>query len=645
MDPLSIAASVVGLTATCLSTSKKLHDLAGEYEDVPVIIASICSESTVISIGLSELQMKILRRHDLAQAWASRTDVLMAFETALSGCMIVFSCLEAETRQLRSKNPRVWAKLKFMWNQDRLKDLLHALRGQQTSIGFLLQILETETLSDIHKNLRANKSKIQAPASEAQSLRSRNPSVKLDAQSIFDNDTSKFSLFNVEIVSGVAPSELDFEFDDLVINSKVYRRAFARAQSEMPKQHIQADDVAVSDAATIQGVSQELKTLHPSRICYKCVQDVGEDCIAAEGLYYHIEHFTCNECDRPFRDGDSYFKHGGKLYCTLHFSSHSDRCYGCKFPVIDQEANASKTETNEVWHSECYTLSKDLSIILPVSDHGNEFLSLLEQGSVSRYMFQCLERHHDHLQRICQVTTSFLQVFQNEFLLALRTERRSEGFEHWKRMVALARNLFQAIPKDMYEGRVGTTYLRIFALDFYDILTRYRSKSAMTTRDVAESVTRTIKPVLKAAVDRYLTNEGSAWDALHGTDDRLQRFLSKLSTTDFPLLPQAYARDLTDSVEGLVLCKGCDTNIMHDAFANISEPGLRWHPGCYPCSKCLVPASTGDPPRPPYNGPFKCQQASCGALSTVVWFPIHVQIVHHMWWDWNKVPPAKSWIV
>ncbi|KAL7762537.1 hypothetical protein ACKLNR_009072 [Fusarium oxysporum f. sp. zingiberi] len=101
MDPLSIASSVVGLTATCLSTCKKLHDLTGEYQDVPAVIAMICSESTIISIGLSELQMKILRRDDLAQAWASKTEIWTAFETALTGCMVVFSCLEAETRSLR----------------------------------------------------------------------------------------------------------------------------------------------------------------------------------------------------------------------------------------------------------------------------------------------------------------------------------------------------------------------------------------------------------------------------------------------------------------------------------------------------------------------------------------------------------------
>jgi hypothetical protein len=107
----------------------------------------LCSESTVISCALSQLQILILQRDDLAQAWATKTDILDAFEMSLNGCMIVFSCLEAETRQLQTQMPvstglRFLTKIRFMWNQDRLKELLTALRGQQMSINFLLQVLE-----------------------------------------------------------------------------------------------------------------------------------------------------------------------------------------------------------------------------------------------------------------------------------------------------------------------------------------------------------------------------------------------------------------------------------------------------------------------------------------------------------------------
>ncbi|CAJ0545223.1 Ff.00g086960.m01.CDS01 [Fusarium sp. VM40] len=221
---------MVGLTVTCLSTCKKLHDLAGDYRNIPVIIVTICSESTIIGIGLSELQTKILQRDDLAQAWASRTEIWTAFEMALTGCMVVFSCLEAETRHLQSKNAGVWAKIKFMLNQERFRDLLAQLRGQQTSITFLLKLLEMDTLSSIQKDIRQNARTMQHTAAEAQSLRSRTPSIKMQSQSIFDNDASRLSFLEFEIVSGIAPSELDFEFDDVVVNSKVYRRELHKAK-------------------------------------------------------------------------------------------------------------------------------------------------------------------------------------------------------------------------------------------------------------------------------------------------------------------------------------------------------------------------------------------------------------------------------
>lgn len=263
MDPLSIASSVVGLTAICLSTCKKLHDLAGEYQDVPAVIAMICSESTIISIGLSELQMKILRRDDLAQAWASKTEIWTAFETALTGCMVVFSCLEAETRSLRSKNPGVWAKIKFIWNQDRLKELLGALRAQQSSITFLLNLLELETLSNIQKDIRKNAPKIKAAASEAQSLRSYEPSVKMESESIFDNNAANLSFFHVEAVSGNAPSELDFEFDDLIVNSQAYRRVFIKAQAETKQPEIEEVD---SDTGTVRGLDKVPALSHKNSI-------------------------------------------------------------------------------------------------------------------------------------------------------------------------------------------------------------------------------------------------------------------------------------------------------------------------------------------------------------------------------------------
>ncbi|KAL2204209.1 hypothetical protein CC79DRAFT_1277158 [Sarocladium strictum] len=365
MDPLSIASTVVALTATCLSTCKKLSDLAGRYEEVPLVIATLCAESTVISCALSQLQILILQRDDLAQAWSSKTDIREAFEMGLNGCMLVFSCLEAETRQLQtqmpgSSGPSVWTKIKFMWNQDRLKELLTALRGQQTSINFLLQVLECRTLSDIQRDVKANKANIRASVADAQSVRSRNPSVMTGCQSIFDNDTHRLSMFADDLVSVVAaPSELNFEFDDFVLNSQAYRRVFAKAQAQNSREvHVQnitedlidfSEEVLEdSDTITIKGMNQDLVSLNlslqgqssvpsvsstqgdtpsaapiprkplatstfaspdqttasvpkgrkNSRECSKCGEAISGQFVKAFEMSWHLECFTCHDCGK-----------------------------------------------------------------------------------------------------------------------------------------------------------------------------------------------------------------------------------------------------------------------------------------------------------------------------------------------------------
>ncbi|SCO28468.1 related to GTPase-activating protein of the rho/rac family (LRG1 protein) [Fusarium fujikuroi] len=382
MDPLSIASSVVGLTATCLSTCKKLHDLAGEYQDAPAIIATICSQSTIISIGLSELQMKILRRDDLAQAWASKTQIWTAFETALTACMVVFSCLEAETKSLILKNPGFWGKIRFIWNQERLKELLGALREQQSSITFLLNLLELETLSSIQKDILKNAPKIQSTASKAQSLRSCNPSVRMESGSIFDKGSANLSFFYPEAVSGHAPSELDFEFDNLVINSQAYRRAFIKARSESQPPQVEDMDSDIGTvkeldtpamqpqktATSIVSLSREktisyakdlvrpsvrnqdsenwtdLQIIRPVLLCdvatcYGCLRSITKDHLRALGGAWHVGCFRCYDCGVSLQTGYHLSEEETgiqpKPLCKDDYNRRQDtQCFKCQQLII-----------------------------------------------------------------------------------------------------------------------------------------------------------------------------------------------------------------------------------------------------------------------------------------------------------------------
>ncbi|KAF5714593.1 GTPase-activating of the rho rac family (LRG1) [Fusarium mundagurra] len=508
MDPLSIASSVVGLTATCLSTCKKLHDLAGEYQDVPAVIAMICSESTIISIGLSELQMKILRRDDLAQAWASKTEIWTAFETALTGCMVVFSCLEAETRSLRSKNPGVWAKIKFIWNQDRLKELLGALRAQQSSITFLLGLLEL--------------------------------------------------LFHLKAVSGNAPSELDFEFDNLVINSQAYRRAFIKAQSEsLPPQIEDVDSVKELDLSRENGISYakdlvpppfqkqmsgnwtELQIIQPVLLsgnthcygcpwgttkdylralgktwhvgcfkcsdvhCFKCQQPILGDFEIALGRRYHPIHFTCDRCEIVFSKGIDYYQRNGDIYCLLHFCREAAYyCHACKFPITGRYSERDGEESK--WHTVCFELST-WGLVLPVSAHGHRYLDSIQDQSLKALSSFDHKLHDDRAKDILFCGLRYMKEFQDcvtQYFSLTRGGPREETYAAFKVILAMLSCLFKTAAKAK-TNRAGEQLIKTWVNGYQSDSHPY-SKYPLSSTILSAPCTRQIRSNWKIVTESWL---------------------------------------------------------------------------------------------------------------------------------------------
>lgn len=112
-----------------------------------MIIISICSESTVISASLSQIQSLLLQKQELADLWRSQAELPMVLDVALTGCMVIFSCIDAELQRIvpRESDPGqiLWrSKVRMMWNEQKLNELLGALRGQQTAINLLIQLLQ-----------------------------------------------------------------------------------------------------------------------------------------------------------------------------------------------------------------------------------------------------------------------------------------------------------------------------------------------------------------------------------------------------------------------------------------------------------------------------------------------------------------------
>jgi len=82
--------------------------------------------------------------------------------------------------------------------------------------------------------------------------------------------------------------------------------------------------------------------------CGKCSEPIKGDCINALGSSWHPDHFVCFTCDKSFVGG-SFFEHSGKPYCEIHFHQQSGSlCSGCGKPVTGRCVSA----LGKKWHPE-----------------------------------------------------------------------------------------------------------------------------------------------------------------------------------------------------------------------------------------------------------------------------------------------------
>jgi hypothetical protein len=71
----------------------------------------------------------------------------MVLDAALTGAMVLFSCLHSEIQSILAGAPdssqlRWRSRVRVMWNEAKLNELLNALRGQQISLNLLIQLLQ-----------------------------------------------------------------------------------------------------------------------------------------------------------------------------------------------------------------------------------------------------------------------------------------------------------------------------------------------------------------------------------------------------------------------------------------------------------------------------------------------------------------------
>ncbi|RMZ73207.1 ankyrin repeat [Pyrenophora seminiperda CCB06] len=237
----------------CIKSAQELYDLRTKYKEASVLISAIYSESMVIAASLSQVQN--LLQHDALQ---NKPQLLETFDRALTGCRVVYGCLEEEVRELAIKADHDHLKFKdrakFLWKEETFKELLTQIRGQQSALSLLIQGLQMESLGDIKKLVEENSVTLDQVVKQSKTLQQSHPKVKVP-ESVFGQST----LVGEEVDTESIMKATEFTFDDEVVNSKAYRRAMAMALSTS------RSDLKVPNASESQLSNEDTIVPEPSR--------------------------------------------------------------------------------------------------------------------------------------------------------------------------------------------------------------------------------------------------------------------------------------------------------------------------------------------------------------------------------------------
>ncbi|USP75820.1 ankyrin repeat-containing protein [Curvularia clavata] len=221
---LILTIQVAALT-TCLDSAQRLYDLRIKYKEASVLITAIYTESQVIAASLSQVQ--VLLENGMLH---KKPELLETFDRALTGCRIVYVCLEEEVRELASKAATndldFKNRAKFLWKEDTFKELLTQIRGQQSGLILLLQGLQMESIADIKRLVQENRVVLEKAVKQTRTLRQSHPRIRVP-ESLFNQPIGH----DDDAESTWMGKDTEFAFDDDIVDSKAYRRAMAMALS------------------------------------------------------------------------------------------------------------------------------------------------------------------------------------------------------------------------------------------------------------------------------------------------------------------------------------------------------------------------------------------------------------------------------
>lgn len=149
MDPFTICTTVASLVKNCGTAATTCHGLLSKYKNAPQLLASIRTECATIKTALSYVDWLVKRDTELLSSQLkAHSPLAETLDVALTGCAVTFSLLDIELQKLYDKSKDQdgykWRdKMRYVWDEDRAKNILDHMRGLNSAVSLVLTALQT----------------------------------------------------------------------------------------------------------------------------------------------------------------------------------------------------------------------------------------------------------------------------------------------------------------------------------------------------------------------------------------------------------------------------------------------------------------------------------------------------------------------
>lgn len=147
MDPLTLASGITSLIGTATKLINSFNSIQGRYGTAEHVLPAIVKECRLVKVGVTKIQ-RLLDANN--SRFRDNEDVLGVLESSLAGCSSLLLALSDELNGIGIAGENVgpsnitWrTRLRAIWNETSMKELLTQLRAQHSGLSFVLDILQT----------------------------------------------------------------------------------------------------------------------------------------------------------------------------------------------------------------------------------------------------------------------------------------------------------------------------------------------------------------------------------------------------------------------------------------------------------------------------------------------------------------------